>query len=66
MKTPTKNNNLTYFVTWIPFDDVTEPEFIKEFPTIREAMKFAIAQQEEGNYCVEVNDSDGHELVTVG
>lgn len=58
--------NITYFVTWTAYDDVTEPEYEREFSTIREAMKFAISQQEEGNHCVIVNDSNGHELVEVG
>ncbi|BAQ92465.1 hypothetical protein [uncultured Mediterranean phage uvMED] len=58
--------NLTYFVTWIAYDDVTEPEYEREFSTIREAMKFAISQQEEGNHCVEVSDSNGFELAEIG
>lgn len=56
----------TYWVSWIAYDDVTEPEYEKEFEELRDAMKFAIQQQEEGNHCVEVSDSDGFELAVVG
>lgn len=64
MKTLTKN--LTYFVTWTAYDDVTEPEFEREFNGLRSAIKFAIQQKEEGNHCVLVTDSDGYEACEIG
>lgn len=64
MKTPTKN--LTYFVNWIAYDDITEPEYEREFDGLRSAIKFAIQQQEEGHHSVLVTDSDGYEACEIG
>jgi hypothetical protein len=54
-----QNQEETFIVSWIPFDDVTCPEYEEEFDTFKEAMKYALMRLEDGDNCISVSDSKG-------